>query len=292
MAGPYQSVHDRHGDIDLGLYCRASLMEFLDPDEMFAELETRGVKFDVQVTGPGSDGLRYSDVVGPFETLSVIVLGGIVVNNSILLVDRVNQLRRVDRMPLMWKEASLQMEWCVDCHRDPSARLRPREAVFQMDYEPPADQIALGRRLVGLAIGVAAAMAAVGLLRGEAIALAVRFFVAVLVVAVGIFQNQEDRIGNQQRDNRFFLVEEAQQAIFNDKPQDQTGNNRGQDQHQIAAIRALIGGEPLRHHGDGGIGANGIEAAVGHVQDLHHTIDQRESDRDQKQPGGVHDAIY
>jgi aminopeptidase N len=35
VAGPYKSVHDRHGDIDLGLYCRASLMEFLDPDEMF-----------------------------------------------------------------------------------------------------------------------------------------------------------------------------------------------------------------------------------------------------------------
>ena len=44
VAGPYQSVHDRHGDIDLGLYCRASLMEFLDPDEMF-EITKQGFDY-------------------------------------------------------------------------------------------------------------------------------------------------------------------------------------------------------------------------------------------------------
>src|SRR5690348_11752735 len=27
---------------------------------------------------------------------------------------------RVDRMPLMFQHASLQMEWCLDCHRDPA----------------------------------------------------------------------------------------------------------------------------------------------------------------------------
>ena len=31
---------------------------------------------------------------------------------------------RVDRMPLMMQKSSLQMEWCLDCHRDPVA-LRP-----------------------------------------------------------------------------------------------------------------------------------------------------------------------
>jgi aminopeptidase N len=34
VAGPYHSVHDRHGDIPLGLYCRQSLAEHLDPDEI------------------------------------------------------------------------------------------------------------------------------------------------------------------------------------------------------------------------------------------------------------------
>jgi hypothetical protein len=55
---------------------------------------------------------------------------------------------RVDRMPLMSQHASLQMEWCLECHREPERFVRPRETVFQMDYEPPADQLALGRRLV------------------------------------------------------------------------------------------------------------------------------------------------
>jgi hypothetical protein len=54
----------------------------------------------------------------------------------------------VDRMPLMWREKSLQMDWCLECHREPERFVRPREAVFRVDYEPPADQLALGRRLV------------------------------------------------------------------------------------------------------------------------------------------------
>src|SRR5437870_8331843 len=55
---------------------------------------------------------------------------------------------QVDRMPLMMQEQSLQMEWCLDCHRNPERYVRPRDAVFRVDYEPPPDQIALGTRLV------------------------------------------------------------------------------------------------------------------------------------------------
>jgi hypothetical protein len=55
---------------------------------------------------------------------------------------------QVDRMPLMWQEASLQMEWCINCHRAPERYVRPREAVFSVSYTPPSDQLALGRRLV------------------------------------------------------------------------------------------------------------------------------------------------
>src|SRR5919108_4555427 len=55
---------------------------------------------------------------------------------------------RVDQMPLMWREASLYMEWCLECHRNPERFVRPREYVFSMDYQPPADQITLGQKLV------------------------------------------------------------------------------------------------------------------------------------------------
>jgi len=54
----------------------------------------------------------------------------------------------VDRMPLMRQEASLQMEWCLDCHRNPEQYVRPRDAVFRADYVKPPDQTELGRRLV------------------------------------------------------------------------------------------------------------------------------------------------
>jgi hypothetical protein len=67
----------------------------------------------------------------------------------------------VDRMPLMYNYASLQMEWCLDCHRGPEKYLRPRDQVFNMRYEQPSgskpvevdgkeytDQLALGTDLV------------------------------------------------------------------------------------------------------------------------------------------------
>ena len=44
----------------------------------------------------------------------------------------------VDLMPLMYQQESLQMEWCLGCHRDPGKNLRPREQVFNMRYQPPS----------------------------------------------------------------------------------------------------------------------------------------------------------
>ena len=54
----------------------------------------------------------------------------------------------VNKMPLMWQDAPLQMDWCLDCHRHPEKNLRPRDQVFNVDYKPGGDQIALGRRLM------------------------------------------------------------------------------------------------------------------------------------------------
>jgi hypothetical protein len=55
---------------------------------------------------------------------------------------------RVDQMPLMWQEASLQMEWCLGCHRDPAPNLRPREFIFSMDWQAPDDGGSLGKQLM------------------------------------------------------------------------------------------------------------------------------------------------
>ena len=55
---------------------------------------------------------------------------------------------QVDQMPLMKKAHTLNMEWCLDCHRDPAQFIRPREQVFNMNYEYPANQETLGKSLV------------------------------------------------------------------------------------------------------------------------------------------------
>src|SRR3954447_10972068 len=58
---------------------------------------------------------------------------------------------RVDHMPLTTQAASLHMEWCLDCHRNPEQYVRPREQIFNMAWKAAdegQDQIALGRQLV------------------------------------------------------------------------------------------------------------------------------------------------
>jgi len=52
---------------------------------------------------------------------------------------------RVDLMPLTWKDQPLTMEWCLGCHREPEAQIRPREEVFNMSWTPPANQLAMGK---------------------------------------------------------------------------------------------------------------------------------------------------
>jgi hypothetical protein len=46
---------------------------------------------------------------------------------------------RVDEMPLTWQVHTLQMDWCLDCHRNPEKHVRPREEVFNLAWEPPDD---------------------------------------------------------------------------------------------------------------------------------------------------------
>lgn len=55
---------------------------------------------------------------------------------------------RVDRMPLTWQENSLQMQWCLDCHRNPEKVLRPRQFITTMGYQPAEGQEVVGPRLM------------------------------------------------------------------------------------------------------------------------------------------------
>ena len=56
----------------------------------------------------------------------------------------------VDRMPLVWQESTLLMEWCLECHREPERFVRPQREVFSVAWQPPEDQLRQGRELVAL----------------------------------------------------------------------------------------------------------------------------------------------
>ena len=63
---------------------------------------------------------------------------------------------RVDQMPTVYQYASLQMEWCLACHRDPARFLRPRDKIFDMTWQAEnaaaenktQAQLARGRQLL------------------------------------------------------------------------------------------------------------------------------------------------
>jgi hypothetical protein len=44
---------------------------------------------------------------------------------------------QVDQMPVIVQATSLQMGWCMDCHRNPGPNIRSRDQVFDMGWTPP-----------------------------------------------------------------------------------------------------------------------------------------------------------
>src|ERR1700752_3459027 len=54
----------------------------------------------------------------------------------------------IGEMALTWRGNTLQMGWCLDCHRQPERYVRPREFEFSIEYKAPSDQLALGGKLV------------------------------------------------------------------------------------------------------------------------------------------------
>ncbi|PTY06725.1 cytochrome C [Verrucomicrobia bacterium LW23] len=56
---------------------------------------------------------------------------------------------KVNEMPVVWHDKSQSMKWCLDCHRDPGANVRPVENVFNLDWAPQGTtQRELGDKLV------------------------------------------------------------------------------------------------------------------------------------------------
>jgi len=59
---------------------------------------------------------------------------------------------RIDQMPLTARAASLEMQWCLSCHRDPAPHLVEPEHVFDMQPQPAPSKVEQGHLLAHYAI--------------------------------------------------------------------------------------------------------------------------------------------
>jgi hypothetical protein len=53
----------------------------------------------------------------------------------------------VNEMALVYQASPLNMEWCLECHRNPEQNLRPKDQIFNMSWKAPADQEEVGKKL-------------------------------------------------------------------------------------------------------------------------------------------------
>ncbi|HMD42263.1 MAG TPA: cytochrome c3 family protein [Candidatus Acidoferrum sp.] len=53
----------------------------------------------------------------------------------------------VNEMALIYQASPLNMEWCLECHRNPEQNLRPKDQIYNMNWKAPAEQEEVGRKL-------------------------------------------------------------------------------------------------------------------------------------------------
>lgn len=61
---------------------------------------------------------------------------------------------RVDLMPLMYEQNTLQMEWCLNCHRNPGKNLRPTSEIYNMAWKAPSEEKPVWCSVTNAQVGV------------------------------------------------------------------------------------------------------------------------------------------
>ncbi|MQA82478.1 MAG: aminopeptidase N [Streptosporangiales bacterium] len=121
VAGHYHHVHDEHDGIPLGLYCRQSLAEYLDPDELF-DITKRGFDFFHQAFDYRYPFGKYDQLFVPEYNMGAMENAGCVTFvEEYIFRSRVTEGRRQRRaetilheMAHMWFGDLVTMRWWGD----------------------------------------------------------------------------------------------------------------------------------------------------------------------------------
>jgi aminopeptidase N len=121
VAGPYHGVRDRHGDVDLGIFCRQSLAQYLDPDEIFT-VTKQGLDFYGEAYKYPYPFQKYDQLFVPeFSAGAMENIGAVTFNEAMLFRSKVTEAVREDRanailheMAHMWFGDLVTMRWWDD----------------------------------------------------------------------------------------------------------------------------------------------------------------------------------
>lgn len=121
VGGPYQSVKSEHNGVPLGLYCRASLMEHLDPEELF-DFTKWGLDYFEDFFGHPYPFTKYDQIFVPeFNAGAMENIGNVTFNESYIFRDPPTENQRLRRAETLLHEMAHQwfgnlvtMEWFSD----------------------------------------------------------------------------------------------------------------------------------------------------------------------------------
>jgi len=121
VAGEYRSVHQDHRGIPLGLFCRQSLFEYFDPDEVF-EITRQGIDFFERRFGHRYPFGKYDQVYAPeFSYGAMENVACVVHNERMIFRSKVTDAERMYRaettlheMAHMWFGDLVSPRWWDD----------------------------------------------------------------------------------------------------------------------------------------------------------------------------------
>ena len=121
IAGPYHVVRDEHGGVPLGFYCRRSLVQYLDEEELF-EVTKQGLDFYAQFFDYAYPFGKYDQVFVPeFNAGAMENVGAVTHSERMVFRDPPTENQRLGRaevllheMAHMWCGNLVTMRWWND----------------------------------------------------------------------------------------------------------------------------------------------------------------------------------